>query len=59
MVFMDINTVIGLIVLPAAVLALTGLTWWSRNRINKINDAGPASARAILRGQAGDDNDGR
>lgn len=46
---MESNTIIGVIVLAAALGMLVGLTLWSRRRINAISQQGYRSARHILR----------
>ena len=45
---MEINAIIGLIVLIGSVSAMTILTFWSRKRIDKIAEKKSASAREIM-----------
>ena len=45
---MEINSIIGIILIIGALGALIALSWWSRRLIDRINDAGPATARQIL-----------
>ncbi len=51
---MDTTTTIGLILIAVAAGLVVILTVWSLRRINRINDAGPRSAREILHADAGD-----
>ena len=44
---MNIEVIIGLIVIATAVVCLTALVWWSRRTINRIDRIGPSSARKI------------
>ncbi|MCK4275969.1 MAG: hypothetical protein KAX78_05615 [Phycisphaerae bacterium] len=46
---MDIDTVLGTIVITAALIVLTGLVLWSRRTIEKISRRGPTSARQIMK----------
>ena len=54
---MDTNILIGIFLILLALTGLVSLVWWSRNRINRINDMGPTSARAILHGLPGEEDD--
>ncbi len=46
---MDLNAVIGVIVMVGALLTISGLVWWSRWSINRIADKKLESARDIIR----------
>lgn len=46
---MDIDTVLGIIVITAALIVLTALVFWSRRIIEKISRRGPTSARQIMK----------
>lgn len=45
---MEIDSIMGIIVIVAAIAALLVLSWWSRRFIDRINDAGPGTLRQIL-----------
>jgi hypothetical protein len=44
---MNIESIIGLIVIFAALAFLMGLVWWSGRTINRIDRIGPSSVRKI------------
>jgi len=46
---MDFNTVLGVVLVVAALAAISGLVWWSRWSINRIADKKLESARDIIR----------
>ena len=53
---MDLNTIIGVILVVASLGLIVGLVLWSRRAINRISRGGPRSARSIIREfQQGDD----
>ncbi len=54
---MDTTTTIGLVLIAVATGLLIVLTVWSLRRINRINDAGPRSAREILHADSVDDDE--
>ncbi len=49
------DTLIGVIILVAALGVLLGFVFWSRRRIGRISREGFASARRILKGMNGDE----
>lgn len=50
---MEINAIIGLAIIIAALGILVVLSWWSYRFIDRINNAGPATVRQILNGGGG------
>ena len=48
---MEMNSIVGIILIICALGALISLSWWSRRLIDRINNAGPATARQILSGK--------
>jgi hypothetical protein len=48
---MEINEIIGTIVLCVALVLITALTLWARKSINAIKKVGPRSARELIKGK--------
>jgi len=51
---MEIDSILGTILIMAALGILVGLSWWSCRFIDRINNAGPATLRQILSADARD-----
>lgn len=45
---MEIDSMLGIILIIGALGILVGLSWWSCRFIDRINNAGPATVRQIL-----------
>lgn len=54
---MTTNTIIGISAIALAISMLSGLVYWSRRAINRIDERGPDSARRILHKMSEDRHD--